>query len=147
MRSSWLAAPFLAASCALFESPDVGPLPVGTWGGKDAGMIVTDTGAHLHVGCTLGQVAVPIMVDDLGRFDVPESHNLTAYPVDRGIFLPARLTGRMEGLALSFTLTIDDTVHQKTVVLGPVRLRWGVRPEMGPCPICVSPADRRPLMP
>ena len=142
MRLPWIAAPAFLVGCALFEAPAAGPLPIGTWGGKDAGMIVTDSGAHLHVGCTLGEVAVPITVDEHGRFDVPESHNLTAFPIDRGIFLPARLTGRMEGLSLSFTLTIDDTVHHEVVVLGPVRLQWGVRPEMGPCPICVSPADR-----
>jgi hypothetical protein len=144
MTRSWPAALAFVAACALLESPGAGPLPVGTWGGKDAGMIVSDSGAHLHVGCTLGQVTVPIIVDEDGRFDVPESHNLTAFPVDRGIFLPARLTGRVQLLTLSFTLTIDDTVHHTTVVLGPVRLQWGVRPEMGPCPICTSPADRMP---
>jgi hypothetical protein len=132
----------LLVACTLLDTPAPGPLPVGTWGGKDAGMIVSDSGAHLHVGCTLGEVALPITVDEHGRFNVPESHNLTAFPIDAGIFLPARLTGRVEHLALSFTLTIDDTVHQTTVVLGPVRLQWGVRPEMGPCPICTAPADR-----
>lgn len=142
MRLPWIAGLAFLVACALLEAPAEGPLPVGTWGGKDAGMIVTDSGAHLHVGCTLGEVAVPITVDEHGNFDVPESHNLTAFPVDRGIFLPARLTGHTDGSALSFTLTIDDTVHHKTVVLGPVRLQWGVRPEMGPCPICASPADR-----
>lgn len=142
MTRSWAAALVLVAACALLDSPAGAPLLIGTWGGKDAGMIVSDSGAHLHVGCTLGQVTVPITLDEHGRFDVPESHNLTAFPIDAGIFLPARLAGRVELLALSFTLTIDDTVHHKTVVLGPVRLRWGVRPEMGPCPICTSPADR-----
>jgi hypothetical protein len=107
-------------------------------------MIVTDSGAHLHVGCTLGEVSVPITVDAHGRFDVPESHNLTAHPVDRGIFLPARLTGEVEQLVLSFTITIDDTINHQTVVLGPIRLRWGASPEMGPCPIC-SRSDRRPV--
>lgn len=137
----------LVTACALFESPAHSPqlLPAGTWGGKDVGMIVSDTGAHLHVGCTVGEVIVPITLDALGRFDVPESHNLTAFPIDAGVFLPARLEGRVDELALSFTLTIDDTVHHRTVVLGPVRLRWGARPEMGPCPICrVTTAVSRP---
>ena len=129
------------AACALLESPGNPVLPAGTWGGKNAGMIVTDSGAHLHIGCTVGEVSVAIPLDDQGRFDVAESHNITAFPVNRGIFLPARLTGRtdLEQLALTLTVTIDDTVHHETVVLGPVRLRWGTEPEMGPCPICRTP--------
>ena len=132
----------VAAACVLMQAPDDRLLPAGTWGGKDAGLIVSDSGAHLHIGCTLGEVVVPITVDAQGRFNVPENHNLTAHPVDRGIFLPARLTGQQDLLALSITVTVDDTVNQTTVVLGPIRLRWGQRPEMGPCPICTTPGDR-----
>lgn len=129
------------AACALLESPANQVLPAGTWGGKNAGMIVTDSGAHLHIGCTVGEVGVVIPLDDQGGFDVAGSHNITAFPVDRGIFLPARLTGStdLRQLSLSLTVTIDDTVHHETVVLGPVRLRWGAEPEMGPCPICRTP--------
>lgn len=118
-------------------------LPAGTWGGKDAGMIVTDSGAHLHIGCTVGEVQIAIPLDEHGRFNVAESHNITAHPVDRGIFLPARLTGStdMMQLALTLTVTIDDTVRHEIVTLGPVRLRWGAKPEMGPCPICRTPPD------
>lgn len=142
MRSFWPLAPLVVAACALFQTPDEGPLPVGTWGGKDAGMIVTDSGAHVHVGCTLGDVPAPITLDAHGHFDVPGSYNLTVHPVASGIFLPARFAGEVDLLALSLTITVDDTVSHRTVVLGPIRLRWGVRPEMGPCPICASPADR-----
>ena len=139
MRLAWIAGLAFLVACALLEAPAEGPLPVGTWGGKDAGMIVTDSGAHLHVGCTIGEVAVPITVDEHGRFDVPESHNLTAFPVDRGIFLPARLTGHTDGSALSFTLTIDDTVHQKTIVLGPRPGAVGSAPRNGAVPdLCLS---------
>lgn len=143
MRSLWPLAPVIVAACALFQSPDDGALlPVGTWGGKDAGMIVTDSGAHVHVGCTLGDVPAPITLDAHGRFDVPGSYNLTVHPVDRGVFFPARLTGQVELLSLSLTVTVDDTIQHTTVVLGPIRLRWGVRPEMGPCPICATPGER-----
>lgn len=132
----------VAAACALMQGPDDHLLPAGTWGGKNAGMIVSDSGAHLHIGCTLGEVVVPIPVDASGRFNVAASHNLTAYPVNRGIFLPARLTGQQDLLSVSITVTVDDTVNHTTVVLGPIRLRLGQRPEMGPCPICTTPGDR-----
>lgn len=140
---TWLMALWCAASaCALLDSPAGERLEEGTWGGKDAGLIVSDTGAHLHIGCTLGDVTVPIILDEHGRFDVPESHNLTAFPISAGVYLPARLTGWTAGDLLSLTLTVDDTVNHRTVVLGPVRLRLGARPELGPCPICVTPGER-----
>ena len=142
MRSFWPLAPLIVAACALFQSPDEAPLPVGTWGGKDAGMIVTDSGAHVHVGCTLGDVPAAITLDAHGRFDVPGSYTLSVGPVASGPGLPARYTGDVDLLALSLTITVDDTVSHRTVVLGPVRLRFGVRPEMGPCPICATPSDR-----
>lgn len=63
---------------------------VGTWGGRDAGLIATDTGAHPHTGCTLGNVAGPVTLDAGGRFDVPAFYNITAYPVDPGTVHPAR---------------------------------------------------------
>lgn len=133
----------LLAACALLESPGDRLLHPGTWGGSDAGMIVTDSGAHVHIGCTVGEVVVAIALDDQGRFDVAGSHNITAHPVDLGIYLPARLTGRTDLLqrTLTLTVTVDDTVHHETVVLGPVRLRWGAKPVMGPCPICRTPPD------
>ena len=135
------------AACVLMESPAGEPLAAGTWGGKDAGLIVSDTGAHLHIGCTIGEVIVPITLDAQGRFDVPESHNLSAFPVSAGVYLPARLTGYADDDVLSLTVTVDDTVNQKTVVLGPVRLRYGTRPEMGPCPICATARDRMAAAP
>jgi hypothetical protein len=134
-------APLVA--CALFVSPDGRTVPPGTWGGDNAGLIVTDTGAHLHIGCTVGNVRAAIPVDEHGRFDVAGSHNITAHPVDLGVFLPARLTGRLDVTlrALTLTVTVDDTVRHETVVLGPVRLRWGATPVMGPCPICRTPPE------
>ena len=142
MRTSWLLAPLAVVACALLDSPEAGRLRTGTWGGKDAGMIVTDSGAHVHVGCTLGDVPLPITVDMQGRFDVQGSYNLTVHPIASGTFFPAQFSGEVDDLALALTITVDDTVTHRTVVLGPIRLRWGARPEMGPCPICASPTDR-----
>jgi hypothetical protein len=94
------------------------------------------------VGCTYGDVVGKIPVEPDGRFDVAASHNITAHPVDRGVFLPARLTGRVSFPRVTFTVTVNDTVTHRTVVLGPVTVRFGTEPQMGPCPICRSPADR-----
>jgi hypothetical protein len=34
------------------------------------------------------------------------------------------------------TIAVNDTIHGELTVLGPVSVRLGEEPEMGPCPIC-----------
>src|SRR2546430_4995434 len=55
----------------------------GTWGGDNAGLMADDTSAHVHIGCTYGNVHQQIVPDADGKFDVPGGHNITAHPVDR----------------------------------------------------------------
>ena len=104
----------------------------GTWGGENAGLIADDTSAHVHIGCTYGNVHQQIVPDANGRFDVPGEQNITAHPVDLGVMHPARFTGRVTGITMTLTITLTDT----TVSLGPVQLFLGKEPRMGPCPIC-----------
>ena len=114
-------------------------LPVGTWGGDNAGLIITETDAHVHVGCTNGNFSVPIALDDEGRFSVPGDYLLRAYPVAIGPTMPAQLAGIVSGNELIMTVAVNDTIEDKLVVLGPVTVRFGEDPEPGPCPICVMP--------
>jgi hypothetical protein len=111
------------------------PLLVGTWGGDNAGLIATDSSAHIHIGCTAGDIHQQLVADSLGRFDVPGIYNITAYPVYRGPDHPARFSGRIVGRVMSLTVTLTDTA----VTLGPVQLTFGKEPRMGPCPICRTP--------
>lgn len=104
----------------------------GMWGGQNAGLIADDTSAHAHIGCTYGNVHQQIIPDAQGRFDLPGEYNITAHPVDRGVFHPARFTGRVTGAIMTLTVTLTDT----TLTLGPVQLSYGKEPRMGPCPIC-----------
>ena len=67
-----------------------GTLALGTWGGDNSGMIVSDTAMHLHVGCTFGDVSGRIAVAANGSFDVAGSYMLRAYPVAVGPTVPAR---------------------------------------------------------
>ncbi|HMG17882.1 MAG TPA: hypothetical protein VK573_04090 [Gemmatimonadales bacterium] len=105
---------------------------VGTWGGENAALIADDTSAHVHIGCTYGNISQQIIPDAGGRFDVPGVQNITAHPVDLGVLHPARFVGRIVGGRMSLTVTLTDT----TVTLGPVQLAYGKEPRMGPCPIC-----------
>jgi hypothetical protein len=107
----------------------------GTWGGDNAGMIVTDTDVHVHIGCTLGDAVGPIHPDANGRFEATGTYNVDAYPVNRGITHPATFSGQVVGQTMTLTVSLTDTAR----VLGPVTLIYGKEPQMGPCPICRVP--------
>jgi hypothetical protein len=115
----------------------------GTWGGDEAGLIATDSTAHVHIGCSQGDAGGPIVVSG-NRFDVPARYNLFAYPVYReGDERPARFSGTVSGDVVTLTVTMVDTA----VTLGPVRLVRGREPTMANCPICRLPGDQSRPMP
>ncbi|MEO5816863.1 MAG: hypothetical protein ABIT20_16445 [Gemmatimonadaceae bacterium] len=143
-RLSVIAMVLTAVACSssgVSPVPSDGKLPLGTWGGDDAGMIVGDTAMHLHVGCTYGDVSGRVVVDANGRFDVTGSYLLRAYPIAVGPTMPARFVGRVEGSVTTVTVTVNDTVQHATIVKGPVVVEFGEAPRLGPCPIC-----RRPVL-
>jgi len=111
----------------------------GMWGGENAALMADDTSAHVHIGCTYGNIHQQIIPDADGRFDLPGEQNITAHPVDRGIEHPARFAGQVRGGDMILTITLTDTA----VTLGPVVLVYGKEPQMGPCPICRRGMDGR----
>lgn len=123
----------------LVEAPR-GPVPTGTWGGDNAAAIVTDSGAHVHIGCTAGDAEQPLVSDSSGRFSVRGRYNITLYPVARGPDHPARFFGTVADRSMTLSVALTDTA----VTLGPVALVLGQDPRMGPCPICRRPAARSP---
>ena len=146
MRSpgGWWLLGLLAAACG--DGPGVptdGLLPLGTWGGKGAGVIVTESVTHVHIGCTLGDIPGRLALDAEGRFSVPGEYVLQAYPVAVGPPMPAVFSGRLQGRRLTITVAVQDTVAHQVVTKGPVTVEYHRDPELGPCPICVVP---RPLM-
>ena len=127
----------LVAACGASRL-DPGTIAVGTWGGEEAGLLVRADGAHAHIGCTYGDVTGPIPVGADGRFDVAAQWNVSAFPIDRGIFHEARMSGRLSGRSLTFTAKLTDTGQ----VLGPVAVTLGREPRMANCPICRNPKPR-----
>ena len=113
-------------------------LVVGTWGGKNAGVIVDDSVAHAHIGCTFGNFRLPLATAPDGKFAIDGEYMLRAYPIAIGPTLPARFTGTLRGGVLTLTVVVDDTVTRKTETLGPVTVTFGRVPSLGPCPICKS---------
>jgi hypothetical protein len=129
---------FVALACSAATSTPITQV-VGTWGGDNAGLIVSNTDVHVHIGCTLGDAVGPIHPDANGRFEATGTYNVNAYPVDRGITHPARFTGQIIQQTMTLTVSLTDTAR----VLGPVTLIYGKDPKMGPCPICRVPKGMR----
>lgn len=131
----------LTVACAdnAFDPDPPAVLALGTWGGDDAGVIVTESGAHVHVGCTFGDMPGEVPLDPDGRFTMDGSYVLRAYPIMVGPPLPAQFSGRVVDRTLTLVVAVNDTVENRVVALGPVTVVYGRDPEMGPCPICRVP--------
>ena len=120
-----------AFACSRHGSPPA-EVPLGTWGGEDAALIVGESSAHAHIGCTKGDVKGALRLDGNGRFQEDGTYNVDAFPVDRGIRHPARFTGETDGRTLTFMVRLTDT--GQTFASGELVL--GRQPRMRSCPIC-----------
>ena len=127
-----------AAACADLNPTQPGPVRAGTWGGTDAGAIVSDSGAHIHIGCTAGQAQQLLSADSTGHFSATGIYNIHLYPIAVGPDHPARFDGTISGTRMTLTVTLTDTA----VTLGPVQLYYGKEPGMIACPICRVPGER-----
>src|SRR6267378_8339368 len=96
---------FVAAAAVLGPCDPTGLKPpkdlAGTWGGENAALMADDTSAHIHIGCTYGNIHQQLILDASGRFDLPGEQNITAHPVDRGILHPARFSGDRKSTRLN----------------------------------------------
>ena len=128
---------------ACSESPSVAPSPglltIGTWGADTAGVIVSDSSVHVHIGCTLGDLAFRVQADANGAFIAHGTYQLRAFPIAIGPTVPADFRGSVRGNRLTLTVIVNDTVTRTTVTKGPVIVNLGVAPRMANCPVCVTP--------
>lgn len=135
-----VAAAWFANACSTGGfPPSGGALNEGTWGGENAGVIVTDSVTHVHIGCTFGDIPGRVAVDATGRFSADGSYILKAFPVISGPRLPAQFSGRVVGRSLTLAVAVNDTTTGKVVALGPVTVVYGRDPALGACPICRVP--------
>ena len=133
----WAAVVAAQFACSAGASParPLGELPLGTWGGDSAGMVVSDSSTHLQIACTYGDVAgrVPLAAD--GSFSASGSYMLRAYPVPLLPSDPALFRGVTDGSTVTVTVLVDDTAAHQSVTRGPVVLQLGATPHWGPCPL------------
>jgi len=137
----WFTGTLLLAACSSGDllPPTGDQLATGTWGGDNAGVIVSDSGTHVHVGCTFGDMPAVVPLDQNGRFTIDGSYVLRAYPVQVGPPLPAQFSGHVSGRTLTMAIAVNDTVAKQVVALGPITVTYRRTPSMGPCPICRAP--------
>jgi hypothetical protein len=145
VRAAGLVLGFMAITGCNGATPLLpGGIVGGTWGGDNAALMADDTSAHVHIGCTSGNVHQPIIPVD-GRFAVPGEYDPVVSPIvrDPAPLHPAIFSGSSAGRSMLLTVTLTDTA----VTLGPVSVKYVREPKMGPCPICRTRAERaRQLM-
>ena len=150
LRSATLIVIFIGLVAASCDDSEFAPLPddmlaLGTWGGDDVAVMVTEERTHVHVGCTFGDMPAEVPLDGEGRFAIDGNYVLRAYPIQLGPSLPAQFSGVVSGKTLTLAIAVNDTVENKVVALGPVSVEFGREPQMGSCPICSPGSDvRRP---
>lgn len=107
----------------------------------DLGVIVGESMVHVHVGCTFGDFPSPFTIDPSGRFNVVGEYQLYAYPVAQDPAMPAVIAGEIRGGRMTFTVSVNDTINDQLVVLGPETVVRGREAEMILCPICETPGE------
>ena len=110
------------------------PLATGTWGGDQAGLVVTTGGASTRFFCAHGAIEQPILLDSSGRFEAGGYTVFEAGPTaidDTPFRRPAIYSGSSDGKTMTLTVTLP-TQNQK---LGPFTLVFGQGTTLRPCPI------------
>jgi len=111
----------------------VAQLEKGTWGGQHIGLEVTDSGATIEFDCAHGAIHQRVETDSTGALDLPGTYvRESPGPVREGAkesVHPARYAGRVEGKAMTITITLIDTGEN----VGTFRLTQGALPRVAKC--------------
>jgi hypothetical protein len=100
------------ASCV--SDPTPAQVPVGDWGGTNADLVVTESGATAQFKCgASGQIPLPLRLDASGRFTASGTYDPRLV---QGGPRPATYTGRVSGSQLELTVEVDGSA------LGPFTL-------------------------
>jgi hypothetical protein len=119
----------VAAACTL--GAIAGPIPTGTWGGKQGNLVVYADSATLDLPCAAGRIPRPLVADSAGRFDLDGFWAPMVGPlsINGPLWQPARFTG----------LRTDDHIEMTVKLatgssIGPLVFERGV---VGQFPRCV----------
>jgi hypothetical protein len=91
------------------SDPSPVQVPAGDWGGKNADLVVTESGATAQFKCgDTGQVAVPLRLDPSGGFAVSGTYDPNLV---QGGPRPASYTGRLSGSQLQLTIQVEGSAR------------------------------------
>ena len=99
------------------SDPTPSQVPTGDWGGKNAELLVTASGATAQLKCgASGQITLPLRLDAAGRFTASGTYDPKLV---QGGPRPATYTGRLTGSQLELTIEVESSA------LGPFTLLRG----------------------
>ena len=112
----------LAVGCASPSAPTV----VGVWGGREASLVLTQSGGTVAYACGAGTIGSGWTLDAGGAFNATGEHYFGGgpAPVEGRTPHPVRYTGQVTGDVLSLTVTLLDLGQ----TLGPFHLVRGGPP-------------------
>ena len=103
----------------------------GAWGGRHAGLTLTESGGTIEYDCAHGGLAAPIRAGGDGRFEVVGVHvrehggPMRVDEVPDSV--PARYVGRLSGNRMTLQVIVN------TDTLGPFELQRGTPPQLVKC--------------
>jgi hypothetical protein len=131
-------AAIVSSACGHTTTPTSGSaldaVPIGTWGGEHAGLMVGEVGASAEFDCAHGATSGAMTLDAASRFDVAGTYTRehggpVQNPPPPPDIHPARYTGSTDGRTLILTVTLGDTGD----VFGPYTLTFGAQPRLLKC--------------
>ncbi len=124
-----------AAACAV--GAIAGPIPPGTWGGKQGTLVIYADSATLDLPCAGGRIPTPLVADSTGKFDVTGSYAVQVGPVKLGGpgWQPARFTGLRTDDRIEMVIEVSSSTPSQnplasptvtSVTIGPLTFDRGV---------------------
>jgi hypothetical protein len=121
--------PLLLVALAL-AGPAADRVPDGSWGGRDASLVVGPEGVQVELNCSHGTVEGPLALDAKGTFRVRgywvREGGPTLPDEDRR---PAVYSGRLKGKTLTLLVEVEDPKQEA----GPFSLVLGEPPKLFKC--------------
>ena len=127
MRISTVLVGLIALGCQSATAPDA----VGTWGGREASLVLTISGGTMSYPCGASTIDSTWALSPTGQFTAVGQYFFGGGPVppQGGTPHPARYSGQVQGDALTLTITLTDLSQ----TLGPFHLFRGGPPVVQMC--------------
>ncbi len=123
-----LAGSLIAAACAV--GAIAGPIPPGTWGGKQGTLVIYADSATLDLPCAGGRIPTPLVADSTGKFDVAGSYAVQVGPVKLGgpDWQPARFAGLRTDDRIQMTIEVQSVAPSQNPVGSPTAASMTIGP-------------------